>query len=142
VTDDAEDVIQARARRIMRAVSKKSIKYGGDAREKVQRVPFPGGPCYGPRDHLVEALAAAVGDEHAASIVDALGYFLQADPADQVPAIQWQPQNPYVELDKTIKERDEAVARAERAERDLAKTKTPRRPNKRPREADLKREAL
>lgn len=74
-----------------------------------------------PRNVLLESLAAAVGDAHANSIVDAFDTYLATDPTERTPALQWSPPNPHAELDKTIQERDEAVARAERAEQALAK---------------------
>ena len=60
--ESEEELARARARRIMRAVTRKSVYFGGESREKVQRVRFPGSPYFEPRNHLVEALAAAVGD--------------------------------------------------------------------------------
>jgi hypothetical protein len=106
----------------LRRLTKKTIKYGGESREMVQRVPF-GSSFDDPRTTLVESLAAAVGSDHALAVVDALDAYLATDPAERGPALQWSPPNAYVELDKTIRERDEAVARAEKAERALAEKK-------------------
>ena len=113
-----------RARRIERSVTRKSRSYGGESREKVQRVLFPG--LVGsddPRNLLVDLLAVAVGEDHANAIVDALDVYLATDPADREPRLQWQPPNPRAERDAAIRERDEAVARAERAEREMVKGK-------------------
>ena len=76
-----------------------------------------------PRDLFVEALAAAVGDDRAAVIVDALDAYLATDPADRTPALQWQPPDHRAERNEAIKQRDEAIARAERAEQKLVKGK-------------------
>jgi hypothetical protein len=111
-----------RARAVMRAVTRKSIKFGGESREKSMRVSF-GTDFDDPRTTLIEALAAAVGSDHAHTVADALDAYLATDSANRVPAFQWSPPNVHVELNKTIQERDEAVARAERAELALAKKK-------------------
>ena len=120
IDENVEDVNARRARWIMRTLTRKSIKYGGESYEKVMRVPFPGG-LNDPRNVLLESLAAAVGDAHANSIVDAFDTYLATDPTERTPALRWSAPNPHAELDKTIQERDEAVARAERAEQALAK---------------------
>jgi hypothetical protein len=106
----------------LKRLTKKTIKYGGESREKIMRVPF-GTNFDDPRTTLVEALAAVVGSDHANTVIDALDEYLSTDRVDRVPAFQWSPPNVHVELNKTIQERDEAVARAERAELALAKKK-------------------
>lgn len=68
------------------------------------------------RTVLIDTLAAAVGQEHADAITNALDAYLEVEPADRLPAFLWLPPDPNVELDKIRKERDEAVARAEKAE--------------------------
>jgi hypothetical protein len=124
----------------LKRLTKKTIKYGGESREKIMRVPF-GTNFDDPRTTLVEALAAAVGSDHANTVIDALDEYLATDPTDRTPALQWSAPNPHVELDKTIRERDEAVARAEMAEQALAKVKKSRRSTKRARKASLDAEA-
>jgi hypothetical protein len=111
-----------RARAVRRAVTRKSIKFGGESREKIMRVPF-GTNFDDPRTTLIEALAAAVGSDHAHTVADALDIYLMTGPAERTPALQWCPPNPHLERDKAIQERDEALARAERAERALTKKK-------------------
>jgi hypothetical protein len=121
----------------LKRLTKKSIKFGGESRVKIMRVPF-GTNFDDPRTTLVEALAAAVGSDHANTVIDALDEYLATDRVDRVPAFQWSPPSVHVvhvELDKTIRERDEAVARAEMAEQALAKVKKSRRSTKRARKA-------
>jgi hypothetical protein len=116
----AEERARARARRIMRAVMRKSVYFGGESRDKVQRVPFPGG-LDDPRAYLVDLLAIAVGDTHASAVVDALDVYLETASENRTPAFQWSPPNREVDL---VRQRDEALSRAERAEQALkAKTK-------------------
>ena len=79
----------------LRRLTKKTIKYGGESREKVQRVLF-GSSFDDPRTTLVESLAAAVGSDHANTVVDALDAYLATDPAKRGPALQWSPPNVYV----------------------------------------------
>jgi hypothetical protein len=83
------------------------------------------------RDHLVESFALIVGWEHADTIVCALDAYLELEPADRVPAFFQLAPNPRAELDQALKERDEAIARAEKAEaaakQDTEKTKKTRR---------------
>lgn len=74
------------------------------------------------RTHLLDSLAAAVGWDHAGVIVDALDMYLEVEPGDRLPALQSYHRlspKPNVELDKVRKERDEAIARAEKAEQKL-----------------------
>jgi hypothetical protein len=72
------------------------------------------------RSNLVTALAAAVDHDHANVIVDALDMYLEVESQDRAPAFHLPaPPNLNVELDKVRKERDEAVARAEKAEEKL-----------------------
>lgn len=102
----------------------KSIRVSKDRK----RVIYPG-PSNSPnnvvhvignvRFNLVYRLAHAVGDDHANAIVDALDAYLEAEPGNRLPAFQWLPPNPRAELDKARQERDEAVARAEKAEQEL-----------------------
>ena len=114
------EVTPVASKPLSRILYRRTVTYGEDRdRVRLGRT-FPGGPCYGPRAHLVESLAAVVGDDHADAIADALDAYLATDPADRVPTFQWSPSD---HLGKAIKERDEAVARAEKAERALA-TKT------------------
>ena len=81
------------------------------------------------RGALVEALALAVGEAHAVSVVDALDVYLEEDPTDRQPAFQYVRPS----VDSAIRERDEALARAARAEGELAaiKRKAERPPRKR-----------
>jgi hypothetical protein len=77
------------------------------------------------RGNLVESLAAAIGYDSADAVVDALDAYL-AEPDRGAPfqySLEYLKSNPRAELDKTIQERDKAVARAEKAERELAKNR-------------------
>jgi len=73
-----------------------------------------------PRDHLIAALTVGSTESQARVIVDALDAYLEADSADRRPTFQWSPPNHEAEL---IRQRDEAVARAEKAEQELAEKK-------------------
>ena len=90
---------------------KSSVKYGCESREKVQRVLFGTDTLPGDsREALIEALE---GDD-AVAVVDALDAYLDdPDPVHRSPGLQW---SPNAELVRTIRERDEALARAEKAE--------------------------
>ena len=82
----------------------------------------------GDRSTLVDRLADAVGNDHANAIADALDGYLETDSAYRLPAFPYiRPNPPNPELDKVRKERDEAVARAEKAEEKL---RTPKRKSK------------
>ena len=83
---------------------------------------FPGG-LDSVRTHLVDTLAEAVGETHADAVADALDAYLATDPADRSAPFQWLPPNQAVERDRAIEQRDEAVARAEKAEQELAAIK-------------------
>jgi hypothetical protein len=98
-------------------VPKRDAKFGND-RAKVAGRKFPGG-LQSVRTLLVESLASVIGDTHADNIVNALDDYLEVDPAERVPAFRFLPPNPQTELDKSLKERDDAIARAEKAERAL-----------------------
>ena len=74
------------------------------------------------RCNLLGRLEDAVGNDHANAIVDALDAYLESEPADRLPAFQWLPPNPNAKLDEAINQRDEAVARAEKAEQKLKPT--------------------
>jgi hypothetical protein len=88
---------------------KSSVKYGGESRQAVQRVPF-GHDIADPREALIDALE---GDD-AVAVVDALDAYLDdPDPVHRSPGLQW---SPNAELVRAIRERDEALARAEKAE--------------------------
>jgi hypothetical protein len=113
-----------------RRLTKKTVHYGRGSREEWVRVKFAEGPD-DPRNLLIESLAAAVGDDRAIDIMGALYTYLATDPTDRVPALQWCPPDHKVERDRAIKERDEAVARAEKAEQQLTKKKSPRSREKR-----------
>ena len=66
--------------RNLSGLSKKSIKYGGESREKVQRVPFASADDTA-RERLVGSLAAAIDDvDRALAVVDALDAYLQEGP--------------------------------------------------------------
>jgi hypothetical protein len=93
-----------------RFVYKSCVKFGGESREKVQRVPF-GTDVGDPRETLIEALE---GDD-ALAVVDAIDAYLEeTDPSNRSPGLQWSPNAEFV---RAIRERDEALARAEKAER-------------------------
>jgi hypothetical protein len=131
--DEAESEHQRRARRIVRSVTRKSVKYGYDyGFDRISITTFPDGPYHDPRSSLIEALAVVMGDAFAGEVVDALDVYLQTDPADRAPALHWSPPDHTSELRKAIKQRDEAVARAEKAEQKLnteaSKNKRARRP--------------
>ena len=105
-------------------VPRRTHRMGWEQERSRSRVPFPG---FGRDVHtqLVESLATAVGNyTNASAVVDALDAYL-ADP-DRVPPLQYSLEylksNPRAELDKALKERDEAVARAEKAEQKLKPT--------------------
>jgi hypothetical protein len=101
---------------------RKTARFGHD-RERVKwRARFPGG-LDSPRTRLVDALAAALGDDCASAVADALDAYLETDPADRRPAFQWNPPDYKSELDRAIRQRDEAVARAERAEGELVRAR-------------------
>ena len=78
----------------------------------------------------MEALAEALGETHADAVADALDAYLATDPADRSAPFQWLPPNQAVEKERAIEQRDEAVARAERAERELAEVKKSARPRR------------
>jgi hypothetical protein len=72
------------------------------------------------REMLIDTLAAATNAKHAIAIVEALEAYL-AEPADRVAGLIVLPPDPSQELRVLRRERDEAVARAEKAEQELAK---------------------
>ena len=89
------------------------VRYGGESREKVQRVPFTCGPET-PRDVLVDSLAAVLGDdEHALSVVDALDAYLETDPVSRSPGLQYAPHNDRVALSEANKELEELRSKLE-----------------------------
>jgi hypothetical protein len=88
--------------------------YGGESRELVMRVKFPGG-LDSARNHLVELLAVAVGENDLADeIVDALDAYLEEGP-QTVQAFPNYTPNYKNELEKARAERDTAIACAEQA---------------------------
>ncbi len=125
LTDSEESESERVARKVRRTVTRRSISFGGENRYRVMRAPFPGG-LDDPRSHLIEVLAGSVGDDRAIDVVDALDAYLETDPIARSPALQWSPPDHRVERDRAIEERDVAIARAERAERELAETRAPR----------------
>jgi hypothetical protein len=73
-----------------------------------------------PRETLIAALSAATTVEHARSIVDALDMYLEdGDGRAPVPFEIRKSVDPNIEIEKLKKERDEAIARAEKAEKSL-----------------------
>ena len=104
----------------------KASRIGKDRKRAVYPGPSnsPNGVVHviGDRCNLIGRLADAVGNDHANAIVDALDAYLESEPADRLPAFQWLPPNPNAKLDEAIKQRDEAVARAEKAEQKLKPT--------------------
>lgn len=117
---DQEAVADGRCRK-HRLVPPRTARFGYD-RDRLTGTAriFPGG-LDSVRTRLVESLAAAVGDDRANDIADALDAYLATDPADRLPPFQWTPPNHEAELDEAIKQRDEAIARAEKAERQMKK---------------------
>ena len=114
-----------RARLTPRVIS----RFGWDTSRISAGRTFPGG-LDSVRTNLVEALAEALGETHADAVADALDAYLATDPADRSAPFQWLPPNQAVEKERAIEQRDEAVARAERAERELAEVKKSARPRR------------
>lgn len=83
-----------------------------------------------PREALIVALSAAVSIEHASAIVCALDEYLAEDPAARVPARMVLRHNYERELQAARAERDAALVRAEKAERDLKVARKPKRKSK------------
>jgi hypothetical protein len=76
--------------------------------------------CATPRECLIAAFAAEPGEGRACAIVDALDEYLEDDGGRaSVPNLGLMKVNPRTEIDKVKKERDEAIARAEKAEQSL-----------------------
>ena len=76
-----------------------------------------------PRECLIDALASASDDARARAVVDALDDYLQEGP-DRVTMREDLRPNHLSVLDGVRAERDAALARAERAERELQQGKT------------------
>jgi hypothetical protein len=120
---DKEAGMSGRCPRHSRIAPRRTVNMGYDKHSiSTASRQFPGG-LDSVRTNLVESLAEAVGDDCANAITDALDAYLETDPGDRLPAFQWLPPDHKVELDKAIKQRDEAVARANRAEQKLTKAK-------------------
>lgn len=73
-----------------------------------------------PREMLIDTLAAATSVKHANEIVEALDSYL-ADPDDRAVGLVILAPDPGQEMHVLRRERDEALARAEKAEQELAK---------------------
>lgn len=84
---------------------------------------WPHGLTTAPRESLIVALAAAVGDKRAEAIVDALDTYL-AEGEDRARSLFVAHRDPEAELDKMRAERDAALDRAEEAEEELRRLKS------------------
>lgn len=70
-----------------------------------------------PRESLISALAAATTREHGEAIVDALDAYMAEPIHDRTLGLSFVKPSPQAEIDRLRKELEEALARAERAER-------------------------
>lgn len=111
---DAEASGRCRRHNLAR-FTKKTKYYGGESRDRVMRVSFPGG-LDSPRNRLVELLAEAVGDGDLANdVVDALDAYLEEGPDRTVLTFENFTPNYKSELEKVRAERDTAITCAEQA---------------------------